>query len=111
MSHFAELDANNVVLRVIVAEQDFIDTLPGRWVQTSFNTVKGVHKRGGTPMRKNFAGKGYTFDESRDAFIPPKPYPSWTINEQTCHWQAPAPYPADGKMYDWNEALKRWVLI
>lgn len=89
MSHFAELDANNIVTRVIVAEQDFIDTLLGRWVQTSYNTAGGVHALGGTPLRKNYAGPGYTYDEARDAFIPPRPSNAIGFDEVTCLWIVP----------------------
>lgn len=113
MSHFAEIDENNVVLRVIVAEQDFIDSGvvgdPARWVQTSYNTRGGEHILGGTPLRKNYAGIGYTYDAERDAFIPPRPeYESWTLNEETCLWEPPVPYPTDGEFYIWEEALQEW---
>ena len=102
MSHFAEIDNNNIVQRVIVAEQDFINSgAVGdsfRWVQTSYNNN----------FRKNYAGKGYTYDKTRDAFIPPKPFPSWLLNEDTCRWNAPVPYPDDGKMYNWDEDTTSW---
>lgn len=103
MSHFAEVDAQNTVLRVIVAEQDFVDALPGRWLQTSYNTHGGVHSGGGKPLRKNYAGPGYSYDEARDAFIPPQPYPSWLMDELSCLWSAPVPCPTDGKTYEWVE--------
>ena len=112
MSHFAEIE-NGIVLRVIVAEQDFIDSGavgdPTRWIQTSYNTSGGEHPEG-RPLRKNFAGIGYTYDAVRDAFIPPKPYPSWSLNEQTCLWDAPTPAPTDGPMYGWDEELQQWAV-
>jgi hypothetical protein len=89
MSHFAELDAQNNVLRVIVAESDFVETLPGRWVQTSYNTRGGVHLEGGKPLRKNYAGIGYVYDEKRDAFIPPKPEDAIKLDEESCLWVVP----------------------
>jgi hypothetical protein len=101
MSHFAKLE-NNVVTQVIVAEQNFINS--GHvgdsflWVQTSYNGN----------FRKNYAGIGYTYDKGRDAFIPPKPYSSWILNEDTCLWDAPTPMPDDGQMYTWNEATQEW---
>lgn len=111
MAHFAEV-VNGIVKRVIVAEQDFIDSgavgIPSRWVQTSYNTYAGKHKLGGTPLRKNYAGIGYTYDEQRDAFIPPKPYPSWNLNEDTCLWESPIPYPNDEKQYIWDETIGNW---
>ena len=111
MAHFAEV-IDGIVRRVIVAEQDFIDSgavgIPSRWVQTSYNTYGGVHKLGGTPLRKNYAGVGYTYDEQRDAFIPPRPYQSWNLNEDTCLWESPIPYPNDNKPYLWNETTGSW---
>ena len=102
MSHFAEIDNNNIVQRVIVAEQDFINSgAVGdsfRWVQTSYNNN----------FRKNYAGKGYTYDKTRDAFISPQPYPSWLLDEDTCRWDAPTPMPDDGKMYEWDEDTTSW---
>lgn len=97
MSHFAELGAGDIVLRVIVAEQDFIDTLPGTWLQCSYNTHGGVHSLGGTPLRMNYPGVGWTYDSGRDAFIPPQPpdidgFGAWTLDESTCLWQPPAGY-------------------
>ena len=103
MSHFAKLDSNNIVENVIVAEQDFINSgLVGDsflWVQTSYNNN----------FRKNYAGIGFTYDSTRDAFIPPQPYPSWTLNEDTCQYDSPVPYPTDDKMYNWNEDTLAWV--
>ena len=115
MSHFAQIDDNNIVTQVIVAEQDFINSGavgdPSKWIQTSYNTFGGQHKNGGTPLRKNYAGIGYIYDPVRDAFYTPKPFNSWSLNEDTCLWEAPTPYPTDGKIYDWNEASKSWVKI
>jgi hypothetical protein len=111
MSHFARVTAQGIVEQVIVAEQDFIDTLSDKtsWIQTSYNTRGGVHLLGGTPLRKNYAGVGYTYDSVRDAFIPPKPYASWVLNENTCLWDAPTPCPTDGKIYNWDENTQQWV--
>ena len=112
MSHFAQIDENNIVTNVIVAEQDFIDTGavgdPSKWIQTSYNTQGGEHKLGGTPLRKNYAGIGYTYDKGYDAFIPPKPYNSWLLNETTCLWDAPTPMPTDDKLYTWDEETISW---
>ena len=112
MSHFAKIE-NGIVTQVIVAEQDVIDSgLFGTgWVQTSYNTYGGVHRNGGTPLRKNYAGIGYTYDLTRDAFIPPKPYSSWVLNETTCLWDAPTAMPNDDKRYSWNEEQLAWVEI
>jgi hypothetical protein len=112
MGHFAKVH-NGIVEKVIVAEAEFfetfVDTSPGEWIQTSYNTHGGVHTLGGTPLRKNYAGIGHTYDKQRDAFIAPKPYDSWTLNEDTCQWQAPTPMPTDGKFYVWNEETLSWV--
>lgn len=110
MSHFARITAQGIVEQVIVAEQDFIDTLPDRtsWIQTSYNTYGGQHPEG-RPLRKNYAGTGYSYDYVRDAFIPPKPYASWVLNEETCLWDAPTPCPTDGKIYNWDENTQQWV--
>ena len=109
MSHFAKVE-NNIVTQVIVAEQDVIDSgLFGTgWIQTSYNTRGGQHMLGGTPLRKNYAGVGFTYDADKDAFIPPQPYPSWTLNNDTCLWEAPTAYPTDNKVYDWNEDTLSW---
>lgn len=111
MSHFARIDDDNIVNDVIVAEQDFIDTLPDKdkWLQTSYNTHGGVHDGGGTPLRMNYAGIGFTYDSARDAFIPPQQYSSWALDPSTCLWQPPVPMPTDGKMYGWDEATQSWV--
>ena len=115
MSHFAQIDENNIVTQVIVIEQDVVDSGlfgdPASWIQTSYNTSGGVHLLGGTPLRKNYAGIGYTYDNTRDAFIPPKPYNSWVLNEDTCLWEAPTPMPNDGKIYNWDEATTSWVEV
>tara|TARA_R110002072_G_scaffold67154_1_gene164950 strand:- start:27 stop:437 length:411 start_codon:yes stop_codon:yes gene_type:complete len=92
MSHFAKV-VNNIVTQVIVAEQDWVDSLDGEWVQTSYNTQGGAHSGGKTPLRKNYAGVGDTYDSTRDAFYAPQPYPSWTLNESSCMWEAPTPKP------------------
>ena len=114
MSHFAKVE-DNIVTQVIVVEQDVIDTGlfgdPSSWVQTSYNTHGGVHANGGTPLRKNYAGIGYTYDLTRDAFIPPKPFASWVLNEETCLWDAPVAMPDDGKIYRWDEDTLSWVEV
>jgi len=109
MSHFAKVE-NGIVTQVIVAEQDVIDSgLFGTgWVQTSYNTYGNQHPEG-RPLRKNYAGIGYTYDAVRDAFISPKPFASWTLNETTCLWNPPTPYPTDDKRYSWNEETLSWV--
>jgi hypothetical protein len=113
MAHFAKVN-NGIVEQVIVAEpeffQTFVDTSPGEWIQTSYNTRGGQHPEG-RPLRKNYAGIGYTYDRQRDAFIPPKPYASWTLDEDTCLWNAPVPYPNDDKRYNWNEETQSWVEV
>jgi hypothetical protein len=105
MSHWAEIDENNIVLRVLVgnnSEADegeaFMNSLGGTWVKTSYN---------GT-IRKNYAGVGMSYDAERDAFIPPKPFPSWILNEEICRWEAPVAYPTDGIMYKWDEETTDW---
>jgi|TARA_B110000977_G_scaffold148313_1_gene188075 hypothetical protein len=114
MSHFAKINAG-IVEQVIVAEaaffDTFVDTSPGQWIQTSYNTHGGVHSDGGTPLRMNYAGVGYSYDVSKDAFIPPKPYASWTLVESTCLWEAPTAYPTDGEAYSWDESTTAWVSI
>lgn len=112
MGHFAKV-VDGIVTQVIVAEPDFfetfVDSSPGEWIQTSYNTMGGQHSQGGTPLRKNYAGIGYTYDRVLDAFIPPQPYASWTLNENTCLWEAPKPYPTDGKVYKWDEDSLDWI--
>jgi hypothetical protein len=114
MSHFAQINENKIVTRVLVIEQEVVDTglfgEPSSFVQTSYNTQGGVHKLGGTPLRKNYAGIGYTYDAGRDAFIPPKPFNSWVLNEDTCLYEAPTPIPTDDKVYAWDEETTSWVL-
>ena len=114
MSHFAKV-VDGIVTQVIVAEpeffQTFVDSSPGEWIQTSYNTHGGQHRNGGTPLRKNYAGIGYSYDRTKDAFIPPKPYPSWVLNEETCLWVAPTPMPTDDKFYEWDETTTSWKEI
>ena len=104
------LVVNGLVVKVIVAEPEFfetfVDDIPGEWIQTSYNTSGGVHLQGGTPLRKNYAGIGYTYDKTLDAFIPPKPYVSWILDEETCLWNAPIARPDDN--YVWNEDTVSW---
>ena len=114
MGHFAKV-VDGKVTQVIVAEPEFfttfVDSNPGEWIQTSYNTQGGVHQLGGTPLRKNYAGIDYTYDRIRDAFIPPQPYPSWILNEDTCLWSSPIPRPDDGKLYVWNEETLNWEKV
>ena len=121
MAHFAKV-VDGTVTQVIVAEPDFFDTFvddsPGQWIQTSYNTRGGVHydpetgePDGGTALRKNYAGIGFTYDAGKDAFIPPQPYASWTLNDDTCLWESPVAYPDDGQMYTWNEDTTSWDLV
>ena len=122
MAHFAKLGTGNVVETVVVVHNDiatteqagidFLNNLHKTndvWKQTSYNTFGGVHKLDGTPLRKNHAGIGFTYDEDKDAFIPKQPFNSWTLNEDTCLWEAPSAYPDDGKRYEWNEETTSWV--
>lgn len=111
MAHWAELDENNIVIRVTVGDNNdpagdegyqwLIDNLGGTWVKTSYNAT----------IRKNFAGIGFTYDAKRDAFIPPQPFPSWTLDEATCQWNAPMPYPSDSSLYQWDEESTSWIPI
>ena len=123
MAHYALLDLNNVVTQVFVGrdEDDLAEGVTD-WEQyyapegftcrrTSYNTRGGVHINGGTPLRKNYAGIGYTYDPDRDAFIPPKPYQSWVLNEDSCLWEPPFPYPDAEGMYMWDEETVAWVLV
>jgi len=123
MAHFAKLGVGNIVETVHVvsndvatteqAGMDFLNNLYNTrdvWKQTSYNTSGGVHKLGGTPFRKNYAGKGWKYDQTRDAFIEPKPFVSWTLNETTCIWEAPVAKPDDGQIYIWNEETQQWDL-
>jgi len=124
MAHFAKLGVGNIVERVEVVSNDiatteqagvdFLNNLYGTrdvWKQTSYNTIGGEHKLGGTPFRKNYAGIDYKYDQTRNAFIPPKPFNSWTLNETTCLWESPVAYPDDGQNYKWNENNQTWDLI
>ena len=130
MASFAKLNSENIVITVVsvvnevikdsngIEQEDigiqFLKTLYNEpnaiWKKTSYNTNAGIHSLGGTPFRKNHAGIGYTYDEVRDAFIGPKPYNSWILNEQTCNWDAPIPMPTDGQRYSWNEETQNWTL-
>jgi hypothetical protein len=111
MAHFAKV-VNGIVAQVIVADPEFfntfVDSSPGEWIQTSYNTHGGVHVNGGTPLRKNYAGIGFTYDAGRDAFIPPQPYASWVLDEDTCQWTAPIDMPTEGN-YTWDESKHNWV--
>lgn len=117
MSHFAKV-IDGIVTEVIVAEQDFIDYLEDKdsWIQTSYNTYGGKHPEN-RPLRKNYAGIGFTYDIVKDAFIPPQPYASWSLNEESCLWEAPVDYPSDTgtefkpKYYNWDESQLNWVEI
>ena len=119
MAHFAKV-VDGIVTQVIVAEPEFFDTFvdssPGQWIQTSYNTRGGVHYNpetgepdNGTALRKNYAGIGFSYDSTRDAFIPLQPYPSWALNESTCLWEAPIAYPDDGNIYYWDEDQQNWI--
>jgi len=111
MAHFAKV-VDGIVTQVIVAEPEFfetfVDTSPGEWIQTSYNTHGGVHTMGGTPLRKNYAGIGFKYYRDIDAFVPPMPYPSWSLNHTTGLWEAPVPYPLDGERYEWNDTTHQW---
>ena len=113
MSHFAKV-INGIVTEVLVIEQDVIDTGifgdPSLFIKTSYNTHGGVHPQN-LPLRKNFAGVGYTYDSVRDAFIPPKPFASWVLNENTCLWESTIPRPQDDNEYYWDETTLSWILI
>ena len=124
MAHYAYLDLNNIVTMIIVGKNE--EDPPGNWEEyygakrTSYNTIGGVHYNSETGLpsgdqskafRKNYAGIGYSYDPVKDAFIPPKPYESWILNEQSCLWEAPVSYPKDGKMYEWNEEDQEWSLV
>ena len=129
MAHFAKIGLNSKVIEVVSVADDVLKDSEGNeteslgidhlrlqtgwaiWVQTSYNTIENTHALGGTPFRKNYAGVGYTYDQTRDAFIPPKPYPSWILNEETCLWEATVLKPDDGQKYIWNENTRQWDLI
>lgn len=114
MSHFAKV-VDGKVTQVIVAEPEFfetfVDSSPGAWIQTSYNTHGNQHANGGTPLRGNYAGIGYTYDSQNDVFYAPQPYPSWTLNQSTWLWEAPVAMPTDGKPYRWDEPTTSWVEI
>ena len=122
MAHFAKLGTGNKIIKVEVVSNDiatteqngmdFLNNLYGSrdvWKQTSYNTIGGEHKLGGTPFRKNYANIGYKYDQTKDAFIAPKPFNSWTLNETTCIWEAPVQYPTDNQDYIWNETILNWI--
>jgi len=124
MAHFAKIGKGSKVEEVLVVSNDvatteqagvdFLNNLYGTndiWKQTSYNTRGGVHLTDGTPFRKNFAGVGFKYDQTRDAFIEPKPYNSWILNEATCEWEAPVVKPDDGQRYNWNEENQTWDLV
>ena len=120
MAHFAKV-CDGKVVQVIVAEPEFfntfVDSSPGEWIQTSYNTRGGVHygqdgnPDGGVALRGNYAGIGFTYDRTNDVFYPPSPFPSWTLNNTTWTWEAPVAYPSDGKIYRWNEETQNWVEV
>lgn len=121
MAHYAKV-VDGIVVKVIVAEaeffDEFVDETPGEWIQTSYNTFGGQHydpETGevddGTPLRKNYAGLGMTYDRDKDAFYSPQPFASWSLNETTCLWEAPVPYPDDGNEYIWNEGIGNWTEV
>ena len=119
MAYYAFLEVNNIVTEVIVGIDETDDNK--NWEEhygnfrgqvckrTSYNTIGGKHNNGGIPFRKNYAGIGYSYDETLDAFIPPKPFESWILNEETCLWESPVPYPTDGELYTWNEEDQEWT--
>ena len=122
MAHFAKINESNIVTQVVGVNdsdgdndtdgQNFLNNLfktTHTWKKTSYNTYGNTHRLGGTPYRKNFASVGFTYDSSRDAFIEPKPYNSWTLDETTCLWEPPVAYPSDGKSYEWDESNRQWV--
>lgn len=124
MAHYAFINENNIVTQVIVGrdeddlaegvtswEEYYGERMGERCLRTSYNTVAGQHIQGGTPFRGNYAGIGYKYDETLDAFLPAQPYPSWTLDESTYSWIAPAAYPEDGEQYVWNENRKEWELV
>ena len=124
MAHFSKLGSGNIVEQVVVVnnnvaptEQDGVEFLQNLyndravWKQTSYNTIGGEHRLGGTPFRKNYGAKGFKYDDIRDAFIPPKNYNSWILNEDTCLWEAPTAYPDDDNRYTWNETNQTWDLV
>jgi len=128
LAHYAILDSDNVVIHVTTGKDenntDYERDGKSSWEEwyrdyfnahdckrTSYNTHANAHRLGGTPFRKNYAGKGFTYDSSKDAFISPKPFASWVLNETTCNWEAPVTYPTDGKQYNWNEETTSWLEV
>ena len=124
MATFAKIGSGNIVEQVVAVSNEvatteqagveFLQNLyndTATWKQTSYNTYGGVHSLDGTPFRKNFAGIGYTYDETKNAFIAPKPYASWVLNDDTCLWEAPVAYPDDGEQYTWNEDTISWDAV
>ena len=129
MAHFAKIGLNNKVINVVAVDNrnledsngieqeqngiNFLESITGwsLWVQTSYNTIKGIHKLNGTPLRKNYAGIGYIYDEDRNAFIPKKPFNSWLLNETTCQWEAPVAKPNNNNFYTWNETTTNWDIV
>jgi hypothetical protein len=124
MAHFAKIGNDNIVERVEVVHNNiatdeqagitFLQNLyndTATWKQTSYNTFANTHKLSGTAFRKNYASVGYTYDETKDAFISPQPYSSWTLNDDTCRWEAPVAYPDDGELYEWNEDTTSWDAV
>ena len=121
MAHFAEIDENNIVKQIVIVDneqehrgQEFLANdlgFGGTWIQTSYNTLRGVHVNGGTPLRKNYAVIGGVYDSTRDAFYASQPFPSWTLNEDTCIWEAPIPAPVSEQIYEWSEETQAWVEV
>lgn len=120
MAHYAQIDDNNIVLQVLVADEIYpdgktgsqwlVENIGGRWIQTSYNTYHNAHKLNGTPLRGNFAGKGMTYDEDLDVFLYPKPFPSWVLNSNTFHWEAPVAEPTENPQdYQWDEEQLNWI--
>lgn len=116
MAHYAKIE-NGLVVTVVVADEDWVATQEGQWVQTSYNTRGGIHydddgkPDGGVPLRKNYAGIGFSYDPVRDAFIPPNKLQSWVLDEASCTWKSPVPRPDDGKAYRWDEDTVSWVYV
>lgn len=118
MAHYALINEQNVVTLVFVGRDEterdwesYYSTDTQRCLRTSYNTLGGQHLNGGQPFRKNFAGEGFIYDQQLDAFIPPKPWPSWTLNQTTCLWEPPIPAPDDDQWYSWDEPNQRWVAL